>query len=126
MYYYNTPKGIVKHFDSHGGNNGDEGAPIYSLSLGNTCNFRYSHVGVKEEETHDISLTSGDLLVFGGPQRLMHHMVTHVDMNSCSDEDCHNAMINLTFRTCTGFTDEDEAKYKTKNYMALMQAGYAK
>lgn len=124
MQYYQNKKGIPRHVDSHGGNNGDEGAPVYSLSLGANCIFRYSLVGM--DEKIDQSLTSGDLLVFGGPQRLIPHEVLSVDIGSCKEEQCRGARINLTFRCCTGFTDEDEQRYKTKNYLESVRQSYAK
>ncbi len=122
MQYYPNKKGVIKHVDKNGGNNGDEGAPVYSLSLGATCNFRYVLVGSQDEI--NLTLTSGDLIVFGGPQRLIPHAVTSVDIGSCEEEGCRGARINLTFRTCTGFTDEDELRFKTKNYMEVVRQYY--
>ncbi len=129
MQYYPVKKGIARHNDGHGGNNGDEGAPVYSLSLGSTCNFRYWLVGTEDKpenktEYTDLLLNSGDLLVFGGPQRLINHEVLSVNVGSCDEEGCRGARINLTFRTCTGFTDADELRYKTKNYLEAVRQSY--
>jgi hypothetical protein len=76
--FYCTKDGIKRYYDGFGGNNGDEGAPVYSLSLGNSCNFRYSLLGTnrqKGDSVDSVLLSSGDVLVFGGPQRLIPHEI---------------------------------------------------
>jgi len=120
--YYPSSKGMGWHSDSYGGNDGDKGAPVYSLTLGNSCIFEYKLVG-----THDINsveLRSGDIIVFGGPQRLMYHRVKSVKMGSFNLKDNFNARINLTLRTCTGFTEEDEARFQTNEYVARLKSKY--
>jgi len=112
--YYPSERGIGWHTDSYGGNDGDEGAPVYSLTLGNSCIFEYKLVGTKTKLS--VELHSGDIIVFGGPQRLMYHSVKSVKMGTFTLKENFNARINLTLRTCTGFTEEDEAKYQTDNY----------
>jgi 2OG-Fe(II) oxygenase superfamily len=111
---YPTTKGLNWHVDDYGGNNGDFQAPVYSLTLGNSCVFSYKPVGF--HDTYHIKLQSGDLIVFGGPQREMLHAVEHVI------QDKSDLRYNLTFRTCTNFTDEEEAFYQTKPYKERLQA----
>lgn len=113
--YYPDAKGIGSHVDQYGGNDGDQGAPVYSLTLGNSCTFEYKLVGTKK--VIPVELHSGDIIVFGGEQRLMYHGVKCVKVNSFKLKENFNARINLTLRTCTGFTEEDEAMYQTDVYV---------
>jgi alkylated DNA repair protein (DNA oxidative demethylase) len=50
-------------------------APVVSLSLGDTCVFRFGHPRDRGRPWADVSLESGDLFVFGGPSRLAYHGV---------------------------------------------------
>jgi alkylated DNA repair protein (DNA oxidative demethylase) len=50
-------------------------APVVSLSLGETCVFRFGNAQSRGRPWHDIELESGDLFVFGGPSRLAYHGV---------------------------------------------------
>jgi len=113
--WYPNNRGIGEHVDGYGGNDGDKGAPVYSLALGNSCIFEYKLVGTKNKIS--VELKSGDIIVFGGPQRLMPHSVKSIKMGSFTLKENFNARINLTLRTCTNFTDEDEARYQTDEYV---------
>jgi alkylated DNA repair protein (DNA oxidative demethylase) len=53
-------------------------APVVSLSLGDTCLFRFGHAENRGRPWTDIELESGDLFVFGGPSRLAFHGVPKV------------------------------------------------
>src|SRR5436853_5353612 len=114
--WYPDSKGIAWHVDQYGGNDGDAGAPVYSLTLGNSCIFEYKLVGTKKKIS--VELHSGDIIGFGGPQRLMYHSVKSIKMGSFTLKENFDARINLTLRTCTGFTEEDETKYQTDVYVA--------
>ena len=59
---------------------GDEpsDAPVVTISLGDTCVFRMAGVDRRTAPFTDVLLASGDLLVFGGPNRLIHHGVPKV------------------------------------------------
>lgn len=114
-WYYPDTRGIGWHVDGYGGNDGDEGAPVYSLTLGNSCLFEYKLVGTKKKVS--VELHSGDLIVFGGPQRLLYHCVKSIKKGSFTLKEGFDARINLTLRTCTGFTAEDEARYQTDPYI---------
>lgn len=50
-------------------------APVVSLSLGDTCLFRFGNPRSRNRPWTDIELESGDLFVFGGPSRLAYHGV---------------------------------------------------
>ena len=49
------------------------GAPVVTFSLGDTCRFRFAGVDRRTGPFTDVDLASGDLLVFGGPSRLVFH-----------------------------------------------------
>lgn len=59
---------------------GDEpsAAPVVTISLGDTCVFRMAGVDRRTGPFTDVLLASGDLLVFGGSNRLIHHGVPKV------------------------------------------------
>jgi len=50
-------------------------APVVSLSLGETCIFRFGNTVTRNRPWTDVELESGDLFVFGGPSRLAYHGV---------------------------------------------------
>ncbi|KNB53682.1 alpha-ketoglutarate-dependent dioxygenase AlkB family protein [Streptomyces caatingaensis] len=51
------------------------GAPVVSLSLGDSCVFRFGNPRTRTRPWTDVELRSGDLFVFGGPSRLAYHGV---------------------------------------------------
>src|SRR5256885_17065086 len=53
-------------------------APVVTLSLGDSCVFRFAGVGRRNGPFTDVELRSGDLLVFGGPSRRIYHRVPQV------------------------------------------------
>jgi hypothetical protein len=119
--WYPSKAGIGWHVDGYGGNDGDEGTPVYSLTIGNSCIFSFRRLseegkqGVKEE----VILNSGDIIIFGGPQRLMAHSVKKVIMGTFSHKEEFNARINLTFRTKIEFTEKDDEKYAAESYVNI-------
>ena len=50
-------------------------APVVSLSLGDSCVFRFGNTRDRGRPWTDVRLESGDLFVFGGPSRLAYHAV---------------------------------------------------
>ncbi|MFI6743130.1 alpha-ketoglutarate-dependent dioxygenase AlkB family protein [Nonomuraea sp. NPDC050451] len=54
------------------------GALVVSLSIGDTCLFRFGNTQTRTRPYTDIELASGDLFVFGGPSRLAYHGVPKV------------------------------------------------
>lgn len=52
--------------------------PVVSLSIGNSCRFRFGNTQTRSRPYVDLELRSGDLFVFGGPSRLAFHGVTKV------------------------------------------------
>jgi alkylated DNA repair protein (DNA oxidative demethylase) len=53
-------------------------APVVTISLGDTCVFRMAGVDRRTGPFTDVELRSGDLLVFGGANRLIFHGVPRV------------------------------------------------
>ncbi|GLW57958.1 alpha-ketoglutarate-dependent dioxygenase AlkB family protein [Kitasatospora phosalacinea] len=54
------------------------GAPVVSLSIGDTCVFRFGNTENRNRPYTDVELASGDLFVFGGPSRFAYHGVPRV------------------------------------------------
>ena len=57
-------------------------APVVTISLGDTCTFRMAGVDRRTAPFTDVELHSGDLLVFGGPNRLIYHGVPKVESHT--------------------------------------------
>ncbi|MFD9101704.1 alpha-ketoglutarate-dependent dioxygenase AlkB family protein [Streptomyces virginiae] len=53
-------------------------APVVSLSLGDSCLFRFGNTASRGRPYRDVELRSGDLFVFGGPGRQAYHGVPKV------------------------------------------------
>ncbi|MEU6758172.1 alpha-ketoglutarate-dependent dioxygenase AlkB [Streptomyces sp. NPDC046685] len=53
-------------------------APVVSLSLGDTCVFRFGNTASRGRPYRDVELRSGDLFVFGGPSRSAYHGVPKI------------------------------------------------
>jgi DNA oxidative demethylase len=53
-------------------------APVVTISLGDACTFRLAGVDTRTGPFTDIDMRSGDLLVFGGPNRRIYHGVPKV------------------------------------------------
>ena len=53
-------------------------APVVSLSVGDTCVFRFGNTTSRGRPWTDVELGSGDLFVFGGPSRRAFHGVPRV------------------------------------------------
>jgi alkylated DNA repair protein (DNA oxidative demethylase) len=65
--------------DAHMGMHADRDelspAPVVSLSLGDSCVFRFGTPAGRGRPWSDVILESGDLFVFGGPSRMAYHGV---------------------------------------------------
>eukprot|EP00164_Ancoracysta_twista_P021539 GFYU01039197.1.p1 GENE.GFYU01039197.1~~GFYU01039197.1.p1 ORF type:complete len:266 (-),score=26.50 GFYU01039197.1:41-721(-) len=53
--------------------------PVVSISIGDSATFRYKKSWSKKEKLKDIVVESGDVMVFGGPARNIHHGVCNVE-----------------------------------------------
>lgn len=79
-------------------------APVVSFSVGDTGVFRLGNPDGRGRPWRDVPLESGDLLVFGGPNRLAYHGVTRVLAGTGpSGIGLDAGRLNLTLRV-TGLT----------------------
>ncbi|MGW3108113.1 alpha-ketoglutarate-dependent dioxygenase AlkB family protein [Streptomyces sp. NPDC001100] len=79
-------------------------APVVSLSLGDTCVFRFGNTDTRTKPYTDVELRSGDLFVFGGPSRLAYHGVPRVYEGTAPGELGLRGRLNVTLRV-SGFQD---------------------
>ncbi|WP_238011409.1 alpha-ketoglutarate-dependent dioxygenase AlkB [Dactylosporangium sp. AC04546] len=93
--YYDAEARLGMHQDK------DESsrAPVVSLSIGDSCTFRFGNTENRGKPYTDLLLASGDLFVFGGPSRLAYHGVTKVHADT-APEGCGlgRGRINITMR----------------------------
>jgi alkylated DNA repair protein (DNA oxidative demethylase) len=81
---YTPDTALVNYYDenAHMGMHQDKDelslAPVVSLSIGDTCQFRFGNTQDRKMPYEDIDLASGDLFVFGGPSRLAFHGIARV------------------------------------------------
>jgi alkylated DNA repair protein (DNA oxidative demethylase) len=81
-------------------------APVLSVSLGDTAVFRFGGLS-RRGTTATLKLNSGDVLMFGGPARMMYHGIDRILAGSSSFIP-GGGRINLTLRRVTGSTDGQE------------------
>lgn len=74
-------------------------APVLSVSLGDSAYFRFG-TGSAKSGTRRVKLNSGDVLVFGGPARLMYHGIDRI-LPGTSTLVPGGGRINLTLRRVT-------------------------
>jgi alkylated DNA repair protein (DNA oxidative demethylase) len=74
-------------------------APVVSLSLGDDSVFRFGGV-TRKAQTSTVKLSSGDVISFGGPARLMFHGIDRV-IAASSQLVAGGGRINLTLRRVT-------------------------
>ena len=100
MNYYDDEARMGMHQDK------DErvNEPVVSLSVGNTCRFRFGNVENRIKPYTDIDLASGDAFVFGRDSRFAFHGVTKVHPHS-APASCpwRTGRLNVTIRV-TGLT----------------------
>ncbi|MFD7875006.1 alpha-ketoglutarate-dependent dioxygenase AlkB family protein [Streptomyces sp. NPDC059766] len=73
-------------------------APVVSLSLGDTCVFRFGNTQTRARPYQDVELRSGDLFVFGGPSRLAYHGVPRVHPGTAPASLGLTGRLNITLR----------------------------
>ena len=101
-----TPDAALVNFYDRGATMGmhqdkDErsNAPVVSLSIGETCFFRFGNTQTRTKPYTDVELRSGDLFVFGGASRFSYHGIPKVLPGTCP-EGCglSHGRINITMR----------------------------
>lgn len=80
--------------------------PVVSLSVGDTCRFRFGNTENRGKPYTDVDLASGDAFVFGKQARFAYHSVPKIYPDT-ADPDCGlpHGRINITMRV-TGLTDQ--------------------
>jgi alkylated DNA repair protein (DNA oxidative demethylase) len=74
-------------------------APVVTISLGDACTFRLAGVDSRTGPFTDIEMRSGDLLVFGGPNRRIYHGVPKVFAGTAPpDLDLPLGRLSITMR----------------------------
>lgn len=73
-------------------------SPVVSLSLGDSCVFRFGNTETRTKPYTDIELRSGDLVVFGGPSRLAYHGVPRVYAETAPPDLGLTGRLNITLR----------------------------
>ncbi|MFJ6567578.1 alpha-ketoglutarate-dependent dioxygenase AlkB family protein [Streptomyces sp. NPDC091292] len=79
--------------------------PVVSLSIGDTCVFRFGNTHARGRPWTDVPLHSGDLFVFGGASRLAYHGVPRVDAGTAPAWLALRGRLNVTLRV-SGFPEE--------------------
>ncbi|MFD4545054.1 alpha-ketoglutarate-dependent dioxygenase AlkB family protein [Streptomyces sp. NPDC058466] len=77
-------------------------APVVSLSLGDSCVFRFGNTESRARPYTDVELRSGDLFVFGGVSRSAFHGVPRVLAGTSPPELGLTGRLNVTLRV-SGF-----------------------
>lgn len=74
-------------------------APVVSISIGDSCNFRFGNTENRNRPYQDLVLESGNLFVFGGPARFAFHGVTKI-LPGTAPAGCgtDHGRINITLR----------------------------
>jgi alkylated DNA repair protein (DNA oxidative demethylase) len=75
---YSADAQLGLHQDDTEGDAIAAGSPVVTISLGDTCQFRFGNTETRARPHRDVELASGDLFVFGGPSRLAFHGVPKV------------------------------------------------
>lgn len=74
-------------------------APVVSLSLGDSCTFRFGNPETRNRPYTDIELMSGDLFVFGGESRFSYHGVTRIKPGTADPRlGLKEGRLNITIR----------------------------
>ncbi|MFD7613270.1 alpha-ketoglutarate-dependent dioxygenase AlkB family protein [Streptomyces sp. NPDC059828] len=74
------------------------GAPVVSLSIGDTCLFRFGNTDNRGKPYTDVELASGDLFVFGGASRFAYHGVPKVHPGTADPALGLTGRLNITLR----------------------------
>jgi alkylated DNA repair protein (DNA oxidative demethylase) len=73
-------------------------APVVSISLGDAGAFRLGNTGSRRRPWHDLTLRSGDVLVFGGPARMAYHGVLRILPGTAPPIGMTGGRLNITIR----------------------------
>ena len=114
---YPTMQGLVWHRDIYE-NDGRSDHPVVNMCIGASCVFAFKHND--DDPDRSIILRSGDVLLFGGPCRLIKHAVLEVLLDDCPHWMKENpCRFSFTFRDSPEVIGrESEFKYfKVKEHL---------
>ena len=74
------------------------GSPVVTISLGDSCVFRFGNDERPSRPYQDVRLASGDLFVFGGPSRLSYHGVPKVFVGTAPPDLGLHGRVSVTLR----------------------------
>ncbi|MCC3278599.1 MULTISPECIES: alpha-ketoglutarate-dependent dioxygenase AlkB family protein [unclassified Arthrobacter] len=87
------------HMGMHQDKDEKSSAPVVSISIGDTCVFRFGNTETRNRPYTDLELESGDLFVFGGPSRFAYHGVPRTVAGTADPESgLATGRINITLR----------------------------
>ncbi|MGD6747262.1 alpha-ketoglutarate-dependent dioxygenase AlkB family protein [Streptomyces sp. BH106] len=92
--YYDTDA----HMGMHKDRDEKSTAPVVSLSLGDTCVFRFGNTETRTKPYTDVELRSGDLFVFGGESRFAYHGVPRTEPGTAPPGLGLSGRLNITLR----------------------------
>ncbi|MFJ9173426.1 alpha-ketoglutarate-dependent dioxygenase AlkB family protein [Streptomyces sp. NPDC102360] len=92
--YYDTDA----HMGMHKDRDEKSAAPVVSLSLGDTCVFRFGNTETRTKPYTDVELRSGDLFVFGGDARFAYHGVPRTEPGTAPPGLGLGGRLNITLR----------------------------
>ena len=92
--FYDADARMGMHRDS----DEESDAPVVSLSLGDTCVFRFGNTESRSRPYTDVDLRSGDLFVFGDSARRAYHGVPRVHPGTAPPELGLTGRLNVTLR----------------------------
>jgi len=99
-YYQENSKGLYWHRDNslQEKTSARKGIPVVSVSIGDSCDFEYKMES--DDPAQTIRLNAGDVLIFGGPSRMIFHSVTKIYPKTTPKELSmpQPGRINLTYR----------------------------
>jgi alkylated DNA repair protein (DNA oxidative demethylase) len=102
---YRPDVALVNYYDEHArmGLHADRDErsrePVVSLSVGDSCAFRFGNPAGRGRPWTDVELASGDLFVFGGPARLAYHGVLRTLPGTAPVDLGLSGRLNVTLRT---------------------------
>lgn len=101
---YNPDAALINFYDSaakmgmHQDKEEKSLAPVVSLSIGDSCLFRFGNTQNRNRPWTDVRLESGDLFVFGGESRMAYHGVMKTYPGTADPGLGLNGRLNLTLR----------------------------
>ncbi len=130
LLYYRTlselPKnGYIPWHQDKDPNDGENNYPVVSFNIGDSCEFLVCDNKPKINESHSISnpqnlkhrilLESGDVLIFGGPSRYIHHGIYKIDDSG------FGYRLNFTFRYAPTIIGNED-NFSSKNFKSVYAA----